>query len=35
MVEAPFALLEIEMEVVAGDTIVAPQVALGLIPEVL
>ena len=34
MVEAPFALLEIEMEVVAGDTIVAPQVALGLIPEV-
>ena len=35
VVEAPFALLEVEVEVLPGDAVVAAQMALGLVPEVL
>ena len=35
MIEAPFALLEIEMEVLAWDAIKASQMTLCLVPEVL
>ena len=35
VVEAPFALLEVEVEVLPGDAIVAAQMAFGLVPEIL
>ena len=35
MVEAPFALLQIEMEVLAGDAVEAPEMAFRLVPEIL
>ena len=35
IVEAPFALLQIEMEVLPGNAVVAAQMTLGLAPEVL
>ena len=35
MVEAPFAFLQEEMEVVFRDAVIAAHVALGLAPEVL
>ena len=35
MIEAPFALFEIEVKVLARDAIETAQIALGLVPEVL
>ena len=35
MIEAPFAFLEIEMEVLPGDAVVSAQVSFCLAPEVL
>ena len=34
VVEAPLALLDVEVEVMPRDPIVAPEMALGLVPEV-
>ena len=34
MIEAPFALLQVEMEVLAWYTIEVSQVTFGLVPEV-
>ena len=35
MVEAPLALLDEEVEVLLGNAVVAPQMPLRLVPEVL
>lgn len=35
VIEAPFVLPDEQLEILARDTVVAPLVALGLIPEVL
>jgi hypothetical protein len=35
IIEAPFALLNIEMEMVFWDAVVAPQMTFGLLPESL
>ena len=35
VIKAPLALLEIEVEMVLWDAIVAPQMPFGLVPEVL
>ena len=35
MVEAPFTFFDEEMEVLLGDAIIAPQMALGLVPKIL
>lgn len=35
VVEAPFALLEVEVEVLPRDPVVAAQMAFGLVPEIL
>lgn len=35
VIEAPFALLDEQVEVLAGDAIIVSEMALGLVPEVL
>ena len=35
VVEAPFALFDEQVKVLAGDAVVAPQMPLGLVPEIL
>jgi hypothetical protein len=35
VVEAPFALFDEEREMVFGDAVIAAQMALGLVPEIL
>ena len=34
MIEAPFALLQVERGMLAGDAVETPEMALGLVPEV-
>ena len=35
MIEAPFALPQLEREMLAGNAVETPEMALGLVPEVL